>query len=420
MTTEATTETGGESETPKSPAEQRRILNQFLAECSELRQLEAKLGRFSLFGVLRFEEGEIRHSNVLAWLLDPSESHGLGESFLKRFCILLKAKYPDEPALPDVIEVEAASLSEVEVKREWADRKTRNRLDLLVMLTLDNDEKWVLAVEVKVGSSQGQDQLVTYWNKIQTEHADATRRIYIFLTKDAEEPQEGSGFLGVDFQLVHRALAECMEERGDLVANGPKNLIEEYQRLLETRFMPENEIQKLARKIYREHREAFDIILSNRPDFLQTVSDRVEQELPSIVTKLDFRLYRIIKGWAYLLPNAWNQPRNQKDNGGFYLHCLIDFRGSQVFLRIALAGGDEEFRNKIIGAANSSEFRRGTNRQPGKTWRALHSEKLKVEMKDEEFEDNEEVAKQLIDAIKAALESDAMKKRVEKLSPALA
>ena len=45
-----------------SPAQQRRILNGFLAECSQLRELEAKLGRFNIFCVLRFEEGEIRHS----------------------------------------------------------------------------------------------------------------------------------------------------------------------------------------------------------------------------------------------------------------------------------------------------------------------------------------------------------------------
>ena len=39
-------------------------LNSFVVNCAELRDLEKLLGTFNLFRVLRFEHGEIRHSNV--------------------------------------------------------------------------------------------------------------------------------------------------------------------------------------------------------------------------------------------------------------------------------------------------------------------------------------------------------------------
>jgi len=65
--------------------DQFRVLDKFLVDNRELEELSAKLSIFNLFKVLRVEQTEIRHSNVLAWLLDARESHGLRDSFLRRF-----------------------------------------------------------------------------------------------------------------------------------------------------------------------------------------------------------------------------------------------------------------------------------------------------------------------------------------------
>ncbi len=58
-----------------------------LVESAEFRRYhkEQQTPRFNPFDVLRYAEYEIRHSNVLAWLLTPGESHGLGDKFLRRF-----------------------------------------------------------------------------------------------------------------------------------------------------------------------------------------------------------------------------------------------------------------------------------------------------------------------------------------------
>ena len=54
-------------------------LDRFLADNTELEELSAKLSEFNVFRALKIEHLEIRHSNVLAWLLDPGESHGLSD-----------------------------------------------------------------------------------------------------------------------------------------------------------------------------------------------------------------------------------------------------------------------------------------------------------------------------------------------------
>jgi len=61
-----------------------RVLDKFLVDNTELEELSARLSIFNIFGVLRVEDVEIRHSNVVAWLLDPQGSHGLGQVFLRR------------------------------------------------------------------------------------------------------------------------------------------------------------------------------------------------------------------------------------------------------------------------------------------------------------------------------------------------
>ena len=47
---------------------------------------------FNTFDVLRYADYEIRHSNVLAWLLQPAETHGIDGRFLKWFVCHLNAQ----------------------------------------------------------------------------------------------------------------------------------------------------------------------------------------------------------------------------------------------------------------------------------------------------------------------------------------
>ena len=59
-----------------------RALEEFVVDNDELLELEAQIGRFNVFDALGIVRAEIRHSAFLRWLLDPSESHGLGTMVL--------------------------------------------------------------------------------------------------------------------------------------------------------------------------------------------------------------------------------------------------------------------------------------------------------------------------------------------------
>ena len=61
------------------------FLEKFILNNPELDKLESMLSDFNLFETLNLVNTEIRHSNVLSWLLNPNENHGLGTYFLNIF-----------------------------------------------------------------------------------------------------------------------------------------------------------------------------------------------------------------------------------------------------------------------------------------------------------------------------------------------
>src|SRR4030067_1768451 len=127
------------------PIETRRKLDTFLVDNHELEILNSKLAQFNILRILKIERSEIRHSNVLAWLLDPRETHGLGASFLRRFLsrILIENEGVDVPFTP--AHVELMRLEEVEVFRE------RNNIDRLVHCCSDHV---VILIENKIRSRE--------------------------------------------------------------------------------------------------------------------------------------------------------------------------------------------------------------------------------------------------------------------------
>ena len=64
------------------------LLENFIFD-SNLKELEKKyeLNNFNIFDCLKLTRAEIRHSNFLAWLLDPNEAHGFEDYFLTAFRI---------------------------------------------------------------------------------------------------------------------------------------------------------------------------------------------------------------------------------------------------------------------------------------------------------------------------------------------
>jgi hypothetical protein len=98
-----------------SVAAELAALQDFLVENEDLERLEALLDRFNVFEAIGAVRQEVRHSDFLAFLLDPQQSHGLGDLFATR---LLQRSLRTAPATVESvtpIDLELWNLATLEV-----------------------------------------------------------------------------------------------------------------------------------------------------------------------------------------------------------------------------------------------------------------------------------------------------------------
>lgn len=109
---------------------------------TSFQQLSQKMQTPNIFEVLGITNAEIRHSNFLAWLLDPNGNHGMGDKFLREFV----SKLGQREVVPENVTV-------CIVRREW------QHIDLLVLC---QKEKYLLCVENKVWFLNAKQKLLDY------------------------------------------------------------------------------------------------------------------------------------------------------------------------------------------------------------------------------------------------------------------
>ena len=174
--------------------ENEKALQDFLLNIDCLDELIPWVGKFNIFDVLKISRTEIRHSNVLAWLLDANENHGLGDIFIRE--ILQTLVENDDNGRYDVFRILLMDFHSFTVYREW------NNIDILL---LSDEEKTLIAFENKVGSHEHSDQLNRYRSILERTYPEY-EKIYVFLTPDGELPSDEENWAVLTYADMVEAL----------------------------------------------------------------------------------------------------------------------------------------------------------------------------------------------------------------------
>ncbi len=175
-------------------------------------------GRDDLFGILGIQRAEVRHSSMIAWLLDPCARHGLGTRFLVG---LLRRAFPRDH-FSDL----AGARTTCEVARGEC------RADIIV--TTSNA---TIVIENKVDAEESPRQCdVLYERFIE----DVGAR-FIFLTPTGRAPHTASGeaadaFAAVGYADIRSALEEALTETSVEDAPWGRHAALDYQRTLQREF----------------------------------------------------------------------------------------------------------------------------------------------------------------------------------------
>lgn len=229
-------------------------------------KLDLGLKNPNIFQILRITKNEIRHSNFLSWLLDPNESHKLGDIFLKRF--LREVFSSDKFGNIDQVDVEGMDLSKVEIQREW------KNIDILIKL-----ENVVVCVENKVLSKEHSNQLIRYKEIIENQFPNY-HQTFVYLTPEGDTSEDESDtYEPISYEFIVESLDRIISVYGESLNEQVKNYIKDYINIIKRELMGTDKLTELSKKIYQNHKELFDFIIDHKPDVLDGVKSIFEKQI---------------------------------------------------------------------------------------------------------------------------------------------
>ena len=290
------------------------------------------------------------HSGVLAWLLDPRQSHGLGDRFLNRF--LLRAGVPPASRLSD--------WAATEVTRELSNSVDGQRgyLDILVV---NKAEQVLCAIENKVFSSEHSEQLTRYRKALEVSYSTFTR-YHVFLTPWGTLPlreEETEYWTPLTYSTVFEVVQQIAENNDYSTNEGVRAFLRQYGTTVRRNIMPETSVSQLARRIYLEHREAIDQITSHKPNWVseakQWLKEAVAQQQWILdVEDLNFVRFRSADWDQY---EATQTGRGWAPRSNALLLFQIMFSKGIPWLDLVLSPGDavnNRLRQKLFEAVRQN------------------------------------------------------------------
>lgn len=288
----------------------------------------------NIFKILRVSNAEIRHSNFLSWLLDPTANHKLNDSVLSKF---LQEIINSSDNFDESITVEDIGIKNVEIRREW------ENIDLLIIL-----DEYVLCIENKIFSGEHSDQLTRYKNIVETNFPDKLQ-IYVYLNPFGYSSfGESDVYLPISYQVIIDILENLNLDEIDMTV---KSFIEQYLLTLKRDIMGIDENAELAQEIYKKHKELFDYIYEIKPDGVQNINTYIQDVLKS----KGFKLGSVSKSYIRFFPTEmekfihFNKSPNGWNKGETFVFEISLYNKNQIRISLGMSdAGDEEYdREKL-------------------------------------------------------------------------
>ena len=330
-----------------------RDLEAFVLSNDDLERLEALIAEFNIFEALGAVHHELRHSDFLAFLLDPNANHGLGDSFLKRFLMRVLMDANDPPLNP--IRIDLISMDQAVIRREW------QNIDIFIEDPLNN---LVVIIENKILSGEHDRQLKRYYGIVQSRFPRASI-VPVFLTPDGIDPSEDC-YIPVGYNVVADVLKVTLERDGSILGPDVQTLISHYATMLRRYIVSDSEIAELCQRIYRRHQKALDLIYEHRPDMQLAIFEFFVEMLQQ---REGIELDHSTKTAVRFHPAAWDDlpALNVSDGKKTWPLLIFEIRNdpTQVRLRLFMTPGPNHRRQTLFDLAKqNSILRRAKNLAP--------------------------------------------------------
>jgi PD-(D/E)XK nuclease superfamily len=234
----------------------------------------------NIFDIIGMNENG--HSNFLAWLLNPNESHGLGDSFFHELLRQVLAAYEDSDGMYreafqlneffqewDIASVEEASFqNSLFVEREF-NAGDSGRIDLLL---IDHYHELVVVIENKFGSSEHSGQLNRYYQFLNGDRFEGYDLTFVYLDPDANEKFESGDakfkhWVGLDYEWIENFCERVVDR--DILPEKANYLVKDYLQYLtaeEYGSEPSDEMDNYVSDLLAEYGDLIEAFKTHKID----------------------------------------------------------------------------------------------------------------------------------------------------------
>lgn len=312
-------------------SEEEQALKDFLLDTDCLDPLADWTRKFNLFDILKITRTEIRHSNMLSWLINPNENHGLSDSVIRGFIQYVVTSFGEDVNVFDTLLMDCHDFI---IQREW------RHIDILAASA---EEKFVLCIENKIDSGEHSNQLSRYRSIVEETYPDY-KKMYIFLSPDGSESSEPEYWCSMGYQDV-LDIIEKARRKVKLLPDA-ELLIDNYVETIRRDIVGDERLAQICAEIYAKHQKALDLIFENKPDrasdvaeiFRQWATEMTEKgELEVVLDKCNKTYTRFkTKRMSELLPDA-EEARSGWNTKNHYFYELYNSGGNEFFIQLAFS-----------------------------------------------------------------------------------
>ena len=306
-----------------------------LCDVLEKFEREHSLRALNIFEAISMVRQEIRHSRFLAFLLDPSKPHGLGDIFLKKF---LREALSGHPADISLLTIALTDFDDCSVYCE------RDHFDITIEIP---KLKILLVIENKIDASEGDEQLNNYKNKANKKYP-GYKFVGLFLTP--------SGYSGDDQDwgnLSYEAVVKCLNDLKDFIPEDSdiSILIRHYTQLIERHIVDSAKLIEACKQIYQEHRVAFDFVCqygqTSAGQLGYAFDDFVKNSSASFNTPIRRDTYIVFYPQKWLTNENYPKATRPKWPSDFPVIMAFDLKGQSLHLRMEVGPFEIDNESRI-------------------------------------------------------------------------
>lgn len=308
-------------------------LKNFLLDIDCVDQLNEWTGKFNMFDILKITRAEIRHSNLLAWLLTPYENHGLYDSVIKGVIQFAITSLPNNEN--DLFGTLLMDFRSFDLFREW------HHIDLLAVSDKAN---YVLCIENKIDTGEHDNQLVRYQKTVE-EAFPNYKKAYIYLSPAGNESSIPDTWISMSYSDIVRIVENACKKTKLLPE--AEMLINNYLDTIRRDIVGDERLAKICAEIYSKHKRALDLIFENKPDRASDVAEYFrnwgiqktkEGEIEIVLDKCSKGYTRFkTAAMSAILPDADEATSGWNTKNYYFYEIINNNGGTEFYIQISFS-----------------------------------------------------------------------------------